>query len=195
MSLSSNQLLLLGAVVNASVPATTESLAELKNEHGHEYGENAARNCMSRLEARGFVVGSGRGRRKVWSATPQGAAAYRELATAPEHEEESKVETPVEDKGPRTYVVLEACSLADALAAALPEGYAVPDDLYEVVEGQKVYDLVQTVTARNTEHALRQTAKAAYSDSTDAPMLVAVATKMWKPTPVRLNNRPTVSIG
>jgi len=192
--LTPNQLLLLGAVVHhTGTPPTTEALAAMKNESDQPFGENAARNCMSRLESRGFVAGSGRGRLKSWTPTPTGAAAYSEMVpTSPEPEPEP--ETGVEEKGPRTYVVLEQCSLADAVREALPDDYAVADSLYEALNGKTVYDKVASPAARNTEHALRQTAKAVYHDSAEDPTLVAVASKMWKPTPVRLNNRQTVSI-
>lgn len=191
--LTANQLIMLGAVVSAPQPRSTEWLAAVSNESGHPFGDDAARNCMSRLEARGFVVGSGRGRAKTWSPTPQGAAAHQELVPTPEPP------TPDSDpeKGPRTYVVLEECSLADAVREALPDDYThLPDDLYEALAHKVVYDLVHSPEARNTEHALRQTAKAVYDGSEDAdPTLIAVAGKMWKPTPVRVNNRQTVSIG
>lgn len=192
--LTANQLTMLGVVVNAQQPQSTESLAAVGNEHGHPFGEDAARNCMSRLEARGFVVGSGRGRAKTWAPTPTGSAAYQELtpAPAPASSPDDADQDSSQEKGPRSYVVLEECSLADAVREALPDDYAVPDTLFEALNGKVVYDIVLSPEARNTEHALRQTAKAIYS-ADEHPTLVAVAGKMWRPVKPKVNNRQTVS--
>lgn len=194
--LTANQLILLGAVVSAPQPRSTEALASWHNDKGQAFGDDAARNCMARLEGRGLVVGSGRGRAKTWAPTPQGAAAHQELAPAATSEPDPDPDSNPE-KGPRTYVVLEQCSLADAVREALPDDIAVPDTVFDALASKLVYDRVFSPEARNTEHALRQTAKAVYggADPDDPPMLIAVAGKMWKPTPVKLNNRQTVSIG
>jgi hypothetical protein len=192
--LTANQLILLGVVVSAQLPPSTVELAAVGNEHGHEFGEDAARNCMSRLEVRGFVVGAGRGRAKTWAPTPAGSAAYQELlpAEAPASSPDEADQDSSQEKGPRTYVVLEECSLADAVREALPDDYAVPDTLYEALNGKAIYDIVLSPEARNTEHALRQTAKALY-DADEHPTLVAVAGKMWRPVKPKVNNRQTVS--
>lgn len=189
--LTTNQLILLGAVVSAQAPPSTGSLATVSNDAGNPFGEDAARNSMSRLEQRGYVVGSGRGRAKTWAPTPEGHAAHQELVPV--------VETPApqdpdsgQEKGPRTYVVLEECSLADAVREALPDDYAVPDTLYEALNDKVVYDKVFAPEARNTEHALRQTAKAMYA-SDEHPTLVAIAGKMFRPVQPKVNNRQTVS--
>lgn len=191
--LTTNQLILLGAACAAAVPPSTGALAAVSKSDGSPFGENAARNGMKRLEDRGFVVGSGSGTSKTWAPTPAGRSALQELVPAADP-------PPVEDLDSssvvgRAYVVLEEVTLEDALREALPEDYAVPDTLFEALNGKVVYDRVFSPEARNVEAALRQTAKAVYADSEAPPTLVAVAGKMWKPQPVRLNNRLTVGIG
>lgn len=198
--LTTNQIILLTEVCQSQVPPSTGKLAEFSNNAGSPFGENAARNAMSRLESRGYVVGSGAGRAKTWAATPAGMSALTEVGVVPDRLDPPPAdpETPDSDpgKGPRTYVVLEELALADAVREALPDDYALPDTFYEALNGKVIYDKVHSPEARNTEHALRQTAKAVYQgEVTSPPTLVAVADKMFKPTPVRVNNRQTVSIG
>lgn len=191
--LTANQLILLGHVVRATEPPSTNVLSAVSKGDGSPFGENAARNGMKRMEDRGFVVGSGAGKSKTWTPTPAGRSAYTELLPAEEPPEPQEEDS--SPKGPRSYVVLEECSLADAVREALPDDYPLPDSFYEALNGKKVYDRVHEPDARNTEHALRQTAKSVYRDATEDPTLVAVAGKMFRPTPVRLNRGLTVGIG
>lgn len=89
---------------------------------------------------------------------------------------------PVEDEsGIRKYVVLEEKQL---------------HELADLDPGTVVYLQVLLPEARNVEHALRQTAKSGkYNGTDEEPTLVAVATRQWKPTPVRIHTRQTVSVG
>jgi hypothetical protein len=102
----------------------------------------------------------------------------------------------------RTYVVLEQGSLRDAIEQHLPSDAVGVDDqgvlevILEELEGIEVYFKVATPLSRNTEHAFRQAAKEVYADSeVDEPVLVAVAAKMFQPTPVEVNNSQTVRVG
>lgn len=200
--LTENQILLLRRTCEAAEPESTGVLANVANATGHPFGENAARNAMSRLEARGFVVGSGAGRAKTWVPTAAGHAALSEAGIEPAPATSNgDGPTPDPDESReggsmRTYVVLEECTLADAVREALPDDYThLPDDFYEKLGSKVIYDKVATPAARNTEHAYRQTAKTVYPDVDADPVLVAVADKMFQPTPVRVQNRQTVSIG
>lgn len=197
--LTANQIILLGKVVTASEPPSTAALSAVSKDDGAPFGENAARNGMKRLEDRGLVAGSGAGKSKTWAPTPQGRAAFEESAGAPAPELDETSDDPTPDSSPkgtpRSYVMLEECSLADAVREALPDDVAVPDSVYAALNGKLVYDLVYEVAARNAEHALRQTGKRVYADAQEDPQLVAVARKMFRPTRVRLNRDLTVGIG
>lgn len=197
--LTANQIILLGKVVTASEPPSTEALSAVGKDDGSPFGENAARNGMKRLEDRGLVAGSGAGKAKTWTPTPQGRSAFSEFGGTPAPEVDEPPDDSTSDsspKGPpRSYVMLEECSLADAVREALPDDIAAPDSLFEALNGKVVYDLVYEVTARNAEHALRQTGKRVYAEATEDPQLVAVARKMFRPTRVRLNRDLTVGIG
>lgn len=101
----------------------------------------------------------------------------------------------------RTYIVLEELGLHAIVAQTLEkQGHsfdaAVLDPILDALEGTAVYAIVNKPTARNTEHAFRKTAKTVYKGTNiDEPVLVAVAVKMFQPTPVNVNNTQTVSIG
>lgn len=195
--LTANQLILLGKICKAPEPISTAALAEIERDSGDPFGDDAARNALTRIETRGFIVGSGKGRTKTWAPTRPGIEAYDELAPAAATAPDDPPATPDSSpKGPRTYVVLEECSLADAVRAALPEDFThIPDDFYEALKGKVIYDRVFEPQARNTEHALRQTAKAVYNPEQEPPVLVAVVGRTFRPEPVTLNQRLTVGIG
>lgn len=187
-----NQIILLRAACG-TVPPTTADLALLLNEHGDSFGENAARNAMSRMEARGLVQGVGRGKMRAWMPTTEGRALFAQLE--PEAPAESTL---------RGYVVLEECSLANVIRDRLPDQWAPTlafgasgalQDLLDTVDTMLVYARVADVTARNTEHAYRQAAKSIYADGDNSPTLIAVAEKQWRPTEVRIQTRQTVSVG
>ncbi len=163
--LTPNQTTLLTAVVTS--PATTEDLAAMHNQHGHPFGENAARAAMTRMEKRGFVVGEGQGLSRLWTAE----APAREALGLPSLDS-------TRDSGLRGYVVLEQVAIADL---EMDEGF--------------VYVKVAEVTGRNTEHAYRQAAKDVYADSDGSPTLVAIAEKQFRPITVRVQTRQTVTMG
>lgn len=186
-----NQMILLRAVCAATSPLTTAELSLLATEHGPAFGENAARNAMSRMEARGLVAGSGKGRAKTWTPTPSAHELVGEIVP---DDQDGSLESHL-----RTYIVLEQLSLAAVVADLLPEGFVLSEhgavDIMAILDGRDVYERIVEVTARNTEHAYRQAAKQVYGDGDAAPTLVAIAEKQWKPTEVRVNTRQTVSIG
>lgn len=101
----------------------------------------------------------------------------------------------------RTYVVLEELDLHAAVSQTLESrgvefDQAVLEPILDALEDAPVYVKVATAVARNTEHAFRQIAKSVYGGGdVDEPVLVAVAIKMFQPTPVNVNNTQTVSIG
>lgn len=170
-----NQTILLTAVLRA--PRTTAQLADLQNASGCPFGEDAARSAMKRLEHRGLVSGEGHGVHREWTAIEAPAREALGLPSLDSTRENSY----------RGYVVLEEVKLGeieleDLLILAGDEGV--------------VYVKVAEVTGRNTEHAYRQAAKDVYADSATAePVLVAVADKQWRPIPVRVQTRQTVSLG
>lgn len=168
-----NQTILLRAVLTS--PATTEDLAAMPKDNGDEFGENAARSAMKRLEHAGLVAGEGQGRSRLWRAIE---APAREALGLPSLDS-------TRDNGYRGYVVLEEVKLSDLIADGKPVD---PDGV--------VYVKVAEVNGRNTEHAYRQAAKEAFADNDNAaPILVAVADKQWRPIPVRVQTRQTVSLG
>lgn len=188
--LTDNQTTLLTAVCERS--RTTGELAGLLNEHGDEFGVDAARSSMSRMEKRGLVTGDGQGLSRTWAPT---VLAYEAAGVDP-----PRASNP--EDGLRGYVVLEERTLAAILVATVTEmglsSEASIDDLFGALSdesGRLFYDKVTSVTARNTEHAYRHATKEAYSDSEGAATLVAVAAKQWKPTLVRFQTRQTVSVG
>ncbi len=58
-----------------------------------------------------------------------------------------------------------------------------------------VYAERLTVSARNTEHALRLARVEIEPDSNEELMLCAIAASMWNPVPVGFNLKRTVNIG
>lgn len=191
--LTDNQTTLILAVCERS--RTTGELAGLLNEHGDEFGVDAARSSMSRMEKRGLVTGDGTGLSRVWTPT---VLAYEAAGVEP-----PRASNP--DDGLRGYVVLEERPLTAIVAATL-EGLgldvtATLEDFFAALavespeDARPFYDRVTNVTARNTEHAFRHATKEVYSDGEGAATLVAVAAKQWKPTVVRFQTRQTVSVG
>lgn len=201
---------------------------------------DAARNCLTRMEARGWVASAGTGAAKKWTITQPGNSAWEQeggviaqralaarrqaAASAPangnggvqrkldtaggqtverdETDEERRAREEAEAKAEtavRTYVVLEELSLAAAIeqnvaAGQFDAGYL--DPILDALQEVGVYIKVATPVSRNTEHAYRQAAKDVYAGGdVDEPVLVAVAAKMFQPTPVKITNRQTVSIG
>lgn len=164
-----NQTILLSAVLDA--PRTTAQLAEMRKDDGYAFGEDAARAAMKRLENRGLVTGEGQGFSRLWAAIE---APAREALGLPTLDS-------TRDNGYRGYVVLEERRAAD---------------LEDLADDDVVYVKVAEVNGRNTEHAYRQAAKDVYADSDTAePTLVAIADKQWRPVPVRVRTRQTVSLG
>lgn len=158
--LTDNQTTLLRACLT---PCFTRDLADLLKDSGDEFGDDAARSAMKRLEERQLVVRDEHGR---WVLTSAGSDAL------PAREDES---------GIRKYVVLEELRVSE---------------LHHLDPDAFVYVQVHLPDARNVEHALRQTAKSGkYDKGDEEPTLVAVATRQWKPTPVRIHTRQTVSVG
>jgi hypothetical protein len=168
--LTENQTILLREVCQG--PCTTAELALLAKHNSHaNFGVDAARSAMVRLESRGLVSGSeAAGTARVWTATDAGREAIG-LKPLPKSE-------------PRGYVMLEEVSLADAVRAA-----------GEDLDGLVVYKKVGRVVGHNTDHAIRQTTKQAYGNNEGSATLVAVAERQWRPTEVHFRSRQTVSIG
>lgn len=200
--LSPNQALLMAAVQNAPEPISLERLSEMSREDGYPFGENSARNVMKRIEQRGWVVSTGKGKARSFSPTPEGIAA---LAEPPEAAAPAPVEirpvTPDEspDNGSRRYVVLEQVTLVDLVGGLLDEADTafapdVSDALEKALHDHVIYEVVAEPSARNTEHALRQAAKTAFEGGGE-PTLVPIAAKMFQPTVVKVNVSSTVSIG
>lgn len=188
--LSSNQAELLRRIIDAGRPVPISEVAEWKlGGANHEFGENAARNALKRMEDRELVTGSGAGRARSYAATRIGTSALAEHAGAappPAQGQDSGSETAT-----RNYIVLEQIPLGDFdawLEAQQERGVAS-------LEPQEVFVKVATVDARNTEHAIRQAATIAYDDMEADPVLIPVADRMWQPVEVRIRNKRSISIG
>lgn len=185
--LSSNQAALLRRLADSSEPVMLSVIAGWSlNGHG-EYGENAARNALKRMQDRGLVAGSGAGRTRSYVATPVGRSALAEHAGAPPADDPP----PTPDSGPasatRNYIVLERVALEDFeawLEVQQEHGVQVEEVLVQVA----------FVDARNTEHALRLAAND-YPDIDADPLLIPVAERMWQPETVQIRNKRSITIG
>lgn len=177
--LSPNQIELLASVAGAPGPVSLATIAQWHIGQPHQFGDDAARNAMKRMEARGLVVGSGTGRQRAYEVTDAGHTELRAAGGAPS-----------QDSGPisatRNYIVLEAVALEDldAYIEAMAPGLDV----------ETVHVHVATVDARNTSHALRAAATA-YPGPEGTPELIPVAERYWQPYPVKIGSRRTVSLG
>lgn len=155
-------------------------LAELRanpgSTTGHLEGElgAGARQAMTRLESRGFVRGDGVGATRKWWVTGDAPSPHV-----------------------RGYVVLQEGTLLEALLGHLEGHYEInlPDEVAEALRGVEVYVKIGNPSSRNTEHAFRAAAREAYPTGDPHPTLVAVAERHFQPTPVKVNNRQTVSVG
>jgi hypothetical protein len=183
--LSENQTTILRRIVDAGRPVSVGEIADWEVSGPFPFGENAARNATKRMEDRALVVGSGAGRNRTYVPTRN---ATEELGAGGAPGVEDQDSSP--DSSSRNYVVLERVALEDLeawLEAQQERGVAS-------LEPQEVYIAVAKVDARNTEHALRCTAREAYEEVDADPVLVPVAERMWQPATVQIRNRQTVSI-
>lgn len=180
--LTDNQAILLKAIVTAYGPTTLDLSGVLKA-NGDVFGPDAARNALKRMEDRNLILGTGGGTARSWAATSAGRELALELGFGSGDEDESPV---------RRYVVLEELQVSQLVARL---GVELTPEQVDALKERQVYVQVALPEARNTEHAYRQTAKSVFADADSEPTLVAVATKMWRPTPVRIQTRQTVSVG
>lgn len=180
--LTDNQAILLKAIVTEYGPTTLDLSARLKA-NGDSFGPDAARNALKRMEDRNLILGTGGGTGRSWAATSAGRELALELGFGSGDEDESPV---------RRYVVLEELQVSQLVARL---GVELTPEQVDALKERQVYVQVALPEARNTEHAYRQTAKSVFADADSEPTLVAVATKMWRPTPVRIQTRQTVSVG
>lgn len=207
--LSPNQAILLRAIISAPEPISAEKLMKLRKSDGAEFGESAARNACKRMEDSQLVVSTGAGRARKFAATRDGVDSLVEASGAAPTEEDDDAGGPAATNGhspdsgpkkqPRPYTVLEEVSLADVYAQMIERfeedhGDKMPtaEQIQDLMKATTVYDLVMVAEARNTEHARRQVAHEAYEQG-EAPVLIAVAGKMWQPTRVHVNARLDVN--
>lgn len=183
--LTPNQTILLLHVGNAPSHPRTEQLAHVRNENGDEFGENAARNAMSRLEKRDLVVGSGVGRKRSWAITAVGAMEAEDLAPPPVSPNGAGAsaipDDETSDSSPkRPYTVLEELDLYELVVGHMPTALLDAEWLSALKEhlgGKTAYEVFRVLEATNADNALRTAGKVVYEEGMpdEMPRMAAIA--------------------
>lgn len=167
--ISDNQKRLILALVGPS--KTTLQLGDVRDAGGARLTPDVARKTLGRLEARGLVKGEGTGRDRVWELTAAGETVAQEAS--------------VTKDWTRPYVVLEKTTLEQLLERLDGDDLAAP-----------IYLEVDTVAARNVEHAFKLASNHPSFDGEDVDTtMVAVSTRNFQPEEIHISNRRDVTVG
>lgn len=201
--LTENQLILLNAVVAAGQPMTLEALAAVRKSTGDEFGENAARNAMKRMEERGLVVGSGPGRKRKIALTAYGEQERKDASPVPDPQDPpAPAENGSSDSssrpGWRTYTMLEELDVYELVRQYVPdEALPVLEKLKPELQGKTAYEVITRAVAPNADNALRATGKEIFAQlggkPDEDPRVIAVP--RFRVEPLEIGDDGRVRLG